>query len=63
MLTVVRGVPPLGEQVGKENPRVGAGDGGTLSPVVRATQGRIGRKDLRERHRVHGDLVGTVLRK
>src|SRR5215217_236472 len=42
--------------VGKENTRVGAGDGGMVSPVARATQGRVGRKDLRKLHRVHGDL-------
>src|SRR5215210_9357963 len=57
MLTVVTGVLPLkGSGVGKENTRVGAGDGGWGSPVARATQGRIGRKDLRKLHRVHGDL-------
>jgi len=35
MLRVVRGVPPLkGSGVGKENPRVGAPDGETVSPVI-----------------------------
>jgi hypothetical protein len=36
-----------GSGVGKENTRVGAPDGGRVSPVARATQGRLGRKDLR----------------
>jgi hypothetical protein len=32
------------------------GDGGRVSPGARATQGRIGRKDLGKLHRVHGEL-------
>jgi hypothetical protein len=36
-----------GSEIRKENTRVGAPDAGRVSPLARATQGRVGRKDLR----------------
>jgi hypothetical protein len=59
MLIGGKGRVPAREAGREGEPRVGAGDGGRVSPVARATQGRIGRKGLRNLHRVHGPSVHT----